>query len=176
MVPWQETSELGSALVCDVDVLRWDMQVSLVDQRPEELVAAAILGVNVQYAAGLGPMGNCSSLRFSVDSVQIDDQMPGTRCVKTFLQMVQPFRITPCLSPSSCTIRRKDVNATNAVVLQVPCGAVPTGWGGWSGRECWRCRAAPRPDHNCTTDRGTPRPDILPLLVLPGRTHPAGVL
>ncbi len=54
--------------------------MSVVDQRPEELIAAAVLGVRVQYAAGLGPLGNCSSLRFSVDSVQVDDQIPGTRC------------------------------------------------------------------------------------------------
>lgn len=54
--------------------------MSIVDQRPEELLAAAALGVQVQYAAGLGPSGNSSSLHFSVDSVQIDDQIPGTRC------------------------------------------------------------------------------------------------
>lgn len=55
------------------------LQVSIVDQRPEELIAAAALGVQVQYAAGLGPSGNASSLRFSVDSIQIDDDIPGTR-------------------------------------------------------------------------------------------------
>ena len=56
------------------------MQVSIVDQRPEELIAAAALGVQVQYAAGLGPSGSASSLRASVESVQIDDDIPGTRC------------------------------------------------------------------------------------------------
>ena len=50
------------------------------DQRPEELIAAAALGVQVQYAAGLGPSGSASSLRASVESVQIDDDIPGTRC------------------------------------------------------------------------------------------------
>jgi len=62
-----------------VQELLFTLQMSLVDQRPQELIAAAIMGVRVQYAAGLGLEGNCSSLRFSVDSVQVDDQMPGTR-------------------------------------------------------------------------------------------------
>ena len=51
------------------------VQVSIVDQRPEELIAAAALGVQVQYAAGLGPSGSASSLRASVESVQIDDDI-----------------------------------------------------------------------------------------------------
>ncbi|KAK9908805.1 hypothetical protein WJX75_003140 [Coccomyxa subellipsoidea] len=55
------------------------LEVSVVDQRPEELIAAAVLGVRVQYAAGLGPLGNCSSLRFSVDSMQFDNQIFGSR-------------------------------------------------------------------------------------------------
>lgn len=55
------------------------LQVSVVDQRPEELIAATAIGMQVQYAAGLGPSGNSSSLRFSVDSIQIDDEIPGTR-------------------------------------------------------------------------------------------------
>jgi hypothetical protein len=54
----------------------------VVDQRPEELIAAAVLGVRVQYAAGLGPLGNCSSLRFSVDSMQFDNQIFGSRCAR----------------------------------------------------------------------------------------------
>ena len=53
--------------------------MSVVDQRPEELIAATAMGVQVQYAAGLGPSGNSSSLRFSVESIQIDDEIPGTR-------------------------------------------------------------------------------------------------
>ena len=55
------------------------LQLSVVDQRPEELIAATAMGVQVQYAAGLGPSGNSSSLRFSVESIQIDDEIPGTR-------------------------------------------------------------------------------------------------
>ena len=58
------------------------LQMSVVDQRPEELIAAAAIGVQVQYAAGLGPAGNASSLRFSVESVQIDDDIPGTRSAR----------------------------------------------------------------------------------------------
>jgi hypothetical protein len=61
------------------------LQVSVVDQRPQELFAAVVLGVRVQYAAGLGPSGDCSSLRIAVDSVQIDDEMPGTRCPSCLL-------------------------------------------------------------------------------------------
>lgn len=54
-------------------------QVSVVDQAPQELLAAALLGIHVRYAAGLGPGGATDSLRLSVDAVQLDDELPGTR-------------------------------------------------------------------------------------------------
>ena len=73
------------------------------DQRPEELIAATAMGVQVQYAAGLGPSGNSSSLRFSVESIQIDDEIPGTRSDPFFLLA---FRM-PCLrvTPSKPMLR-----------------------------------------------------------------------
>ena len=67
--------------------------MSVVDQRPEELIAAAAIGVQVQYAAGLGPAGNASSLRFSVESVQIDDDIPGTRSAGHYAGMTSPHLI-----------------------------------------------------------------------------------
>ena len=78
------------------------VQVSIVDQRPEELLAAAALGVRVQYAAGLGASGSSSSLRFSVDSVQIDDDIPGTRC--------RPAARGHCMPASLRTSKRWDAS------------------------------------------------------------------
>ena len=54
-------------------------QVSVVDQAPQELLAAALLGIHVQYAAGLGAGAATDSLRLAVEAVQLDDEMPGTR-------------------------------------------------------------------------------------------------
>ena len=51
----------------------------MVDQTPQELLAAAVLGIHVQYAAGLGTGGATDSLRLSVEAVQLDDELPGTR-------------------------------------------------------------------------------------------------
>ncbi len=78
-------------------------QVSVVDQHPQELVAAAVQGVRLQYAAGLGPSANCSSLRFSIDSVQIDDEVPGTRCVRGFSCLLpHDAARAGCLVPLQC--------------------------------------------------------------------------
>ena len=54
-------------------------QVSVVDQAPQELCAAALLGIHVRYAAGLGAGGATDSLRLSIEAVQLDDELPGTR-------------------------------------------------------------------------------------------------
>ncbi len=54
-------------------------QVSLVDHRPQELLALTVAGVGLRYGAGLGPAGDFSRLRLTIDSVQADDQMFGSR-------------------------------------------------------------------------------------------------
>lgn len=81
--------------------------MSVVDQRPEELVAAAAMGVQVQYAAGLGPTGNASSLRFSVESVQIDDDIPGTRSARHSEDDISAsirVRMWPCSRYALCQL------------------------------------------------------------------------
>jgi hypothetical protein len=50
----------------------------------------------VQYAAGLGPAGNASSLRFAVESVQIDDDILGTRSARHLWSEHSASQMWPC--------------------------------------------------------------------------------
>ena len=70
-------------------------QVSVVDQRPQELLAAAATGIRVRYAAGLGVGADCDSLRASIEGVQIDDEIFGTRCARQRAPRVQGYRVPP---------------------------------------------------------------------------------
>lgn len=56
------------------------LEVSLVDHTPEELLAASLLGLRLEYAAGIGPESDFVSLRLSLDSAQLDDEQATTRC------------------------------------------------------------------------------------------------
>ena len=55
------------------------LEVSLVDHTPEELLAATLIGLRLEYAAGIGPDNDFISLRLSLDSAQLDDEQPATR-------------------------------------------------------------------------------------------------
>ncbi|KAK9819963.1 hypothetical protein WJX72_004515 [[Myrmecia] bisecta] len=52
-----------------------NLEVSMVDQRPEELLAAYMAGARCEAAKGIGPEGNFNSLRLAVASIQVDDQL-----------------------------------------------------------------------------------------------------
>jgi hypothetical protein len=87
-------------------------QVSVVDQAPQELLAAALLGIHVRYAAGLGAGGATDSLRLSVDSVQLDDELPGTR--RAGCPPCPPVRMSGCIirDPSELTCQRDERHVT----------------------------------------------------------------
>ena len=51
----------------------------------QELLAIFVGGFSLEYAAGIGPEGNFISLRASVNSVQLDDQLPSSRSPCLFL-------------------------------------------------------------------------------------------
>ena len=55
------------------------LEVSLVDHVPEELLAATLLGLRLEYAAGIGPERDFVSARLSLDSAQLDDEQAATR-------------------------------------------------------------------------------------------------
>ncbi len=53
----------------------------------QELLAIFVGGFSFEYAAGIGPEGNFVSLRASVNSMQLDDQLPSSR-----FSSLRPFR------------------------------------------------------------------------------------
>ena len=55
------------------------LEVSLIDRTPEEVVALTVSGLRVAAASGSNPTGPYRALRLSVQRLQLDDQLPGTR-------------------------------------------------------------------------------------------------
>ena len=55
------------------------LEVSMVDHRPEELVAVRVLGARAAYAARLGPGGAFERLALDVGAVAVDDMAPAPR-------------------------------------------------------------------------------------------------
>ena len=57
------------------------LEVSLVDHTPEELLAASLTGLHLTYEVGIGTNGDFNNLELKLDSCQLDDEQPTTRCV-----------------------------------------------------------------------------------------------
>ncbi len=75
--PATAAEKAGQALYITVDFVR--LEISLVDQKPEEVLAATLVGLKLESASGIGPDGSFSSLRFSLNGIQLDDMLPTTR-------------------------------------------------------------------------------------------------
>ena len=58
--------------------------VSVVDHMPEELLNLTLSGLRLEYASGIGPEGTFASFRLNVAGLQLDDQMPFSRCPQGF--------------------------------------------------------------------------------------------
>jgi hypothetical protein len=56
--------------------------VSVVDHTPEELANLTLTGLRLEWASGIGPDGTFASFRLSVQNLQLDDQLPYSRCLK----------------------------------------------------------------------------------------------
>lgn len=54
--------------------------ISVVDHTPEELLNLTISGLRLEYASGIGPESTFASFRLSIASLQLDDQLPFSRC------------------------------------------------------------------------------------------------
>lgn len=54
--------------------------ISVVDHMPEELLNLTIRGLRLEAASGIGPEGTFASFRLSIASLQLDDQLPFSRC------------------------------------------------------------------------------------------------
>lgn len=55
------------------------LDISCVDHLPDELVAITIQGLSFSGALGIGPEGTFQRMQLSVQSMQIDDQLPASR-------------------------------------------------------------------------------------------------
>ena len=75
--PATAAEKAGQALYFTIDFVR--LEISVVDQKPEEVLAATLVGLKLESASGIGPDGSFSSLRFSLNSIQLDDMLPTTR-------------------------------------------------------------------------------------------------
>lgn len=53
--------------------------ISLVDHTPEEILLLTANNLSVEFADGIGPDNNFRSLRVSLGSIQVDDQVPESR-------------------------------------------------------------------------------------------------
>ncbi|KAK9815130.1 hypothetical protein WJX73_008307 [Symbiochloris irregularis] len=71
----EENPSTAFYLIVEVTAL----EVSLVDHSPEELLAASLFGLRLEYAAGIGPEKDFVSYRMSLDSAQLDDEQASTR-------------------------------------------------------------------------------------------------
>jgi len=54
--------------------------VSVVDHTPEELANLTLTELRLEWASGIGPEGTFASFRLSVQNLQLDDQLPYSRC------------------------------------------------------------------------------------------------
>ena len=59
------------------------LDISCVDHLPDELVAITLQGLSFSGALGIGPEGTFQRMQLSVQSLQIDDQLPSSRSDKT---------------------------------------------------------------------------------------------
>lgn len=55
------------------------LDISCVDHLPDELVAITIQGLSFNGALGIGPEGTFQRMQLSVQSLQVDDQLPSSR-------------------------------------------------------------------------------------------------
>lgn len=55
------------------------LDISCVDHLPDELIAISIQGLSFSGALGIGPEGTFQRMQLSVQSLQIDDQLPSSR-------------------------------------------------------------------------------------------------
>ena len=67
----------GNALYLSVSFGMLD--VSVVDHLPEELMAVTIQNLSFRMALGIGPEGTFQRMQFSVQTLQIDDQLSASR-------------------------------------------------------------------------------------------------
>ena len=75
--PATAADKAGQAMYLTVSFTR--LEISVVDQKPEEVLAATLVGLMLESASGIGQDGSFSSLRFSLSSIQLDDMLPNTR-------------------------------------------------------------------------------------------------
>ncbi len=68
---------LGNAIYIAITITA--VEISLVDHTPEEILVATATGLSLEYAAGIGPDCCLTSVRLSVNGVQIDDQLATSR-------------------------------------------------------------------------------------------------
>lgn len=68
---------LGNALYLAVTITA--VEISLVDHTPEEILVATATGLSMEYAAGIGPDCCFTSMRLSVNGIQVDDQLATSR-------------------------------------------------------------------------------------------------
>ena len=55
------------------------LDISCMDHLPDELVAITLQGLSFSGAFGIGPEGTFQRMQLSVQSLQIDDQLPSSR-------------------------------------------------------------------------------------------------
>jgi len=70
-----------------LSVVLGQADISVVDHMPEELINLTISGLSLEYARGIGPEGTFASFRLGVASMQLDDQLPFSRCHRTLTNM-----------------------------------------------------------------------------------------
>ena len=75
--PATGAEKAGQALYITASFTR--LEISIVDQKPEEVLAATFMGLRLESASGIGQDGSFSSLRFQLSSIQLDDQLPNSR-------------------------------------------------------------------------------------------------
>lgn len=75
--PATGAEKAGQALYITASFTR--LEISVVDQKPEEVLSAAFVGLKLESASGIGQDGSFSSLRFQLSSIQLDDQLPNSR-------------------------------------------------------------------------------------------------
>ncbi len=72
-----DSQSVGNALYLGVTISALDL--SLVDHTPEEILLATATGISAEWAAGIGPGASFTSMRLSVNGLQIDEQLSTSR-------------------------------------------------------------------------------------------------
>ena len=70
--------------------------MSVVDHTPEELANLTLTELRLEWASGIGPEGTFASFRLSVQNLQLDDQLPYSRCWL--------YRRSKCFLSSRCSV------------------------------------------------------------------------